>query len=121
MFHNCSECGGTCPEGMDRCQTCKGAAKPLDEPDVNWWLAEKSRYGYANELVDGPHSEREGVEQALFLIRSLGLQRGREFVCVRVEQTEVEPVAHDVDHEALANCKHMIDSNTRGGGRLAEE
>lgn len=84
-----------------------------EKTEANWWLAEKCRYGYANELVDGPHDSREGVEQAFYLIRSLGLQRGREFVCVRVEQSEVAPVAHDVNQEALSNCKMMVDRKAR--------
>lgn len=81
---------------------------------VDWWLAEVSRYGYASELCDGPHDDRDGVEQALYLIRGLGLERGRKFCCVRIEQSEVLPVAHDVNHEAVADCRMMIDQASSG-------
>ena len=67
---------------------------------VDWWLAQVSRYGYACSLCDGPHSDRERVEQALYLIRSLEPERGRKFCCVRVEQSDIQPVAHDVEHES---------------------
>ena len=81
---------------------------------VDWWMAEVSQYGYASELCDGPHSDREGVEQALYLIRGLGLERGRKFCCVRIEQSEVLPVDCDVNHEALADCRMMIDRASSG-------
>ena len=81
----------------------------MPEPIVEWWLGSLSEYGYVAELEDGPHEDREGVEQALYLIRSLGLSRDRNFVCVRLEQSEVEPIAHDVNEEALADRRRMVD------------
>lgn len=75
---------------------------------VNWWLAEVSPYGYAMSLDDGPHDDREGVEQSAYLIERLGLTRGRKFCCVRVEQFEVTPKAHDTNQEALKDCQKMM-------------
>ncbi len=75
---------------------------------VDWWLAEVSRYGYASNLVDGPHSSRDGVEQAAYLIRGLGLQRDRKFCCVRIEQTEVEPKRHDANESAMNDVAKLI-------------
>lgn len=86
--------------------------QPIVIERVDWWLAEVSRYGYASELHDGPHSDRSGVEQALHLIRGLGLERGRKFCCVRVEQTVVEAKPHDTNEEALSDCRMMIDRST---------
>jgi hypothetical protein len=59
----------------------------MDIERVDWWLAEVNQYGYAAELCDGPHSDRVGVEKALSLYRDFGLENGRTFCCVRVEQT----------------------------------
>jgi hypothetical protein len=57
---------------------------------VNWWLAEVGDYGYAHTLIDGPHSDREGVERALEVFRIMRLERGRKFCCVRLEETEIQ-------------------------------
>jgi hypothetical protein len=81
---------------------------------VDWWLAEINQHGYVSDLCDGPHSDRAGVEKALYLFRGMGLERDRRFCCVRVEQSEVVAVAHDVNHEALADCRMMIDRASSG-------
>jgi hypothetical protein len=78
------------------------------ETRVDWWLALKGPHEYAKELLDGPHSDRAGVEKALYLIRGMGLAGDRKFCCVRVEQTEVEPKPHDTNHEALEICRKVI-------------
>lgn len=62
---------------------------------VEWWLAEGSR------LVDGPHKNREGVEKALYLFRRLGIGRGKNYLCARVELSPVQPVAHDANEDAI--------------------
>lgn len=72
---------------------------------TTFWLAEADAPW---KLVDGPHSERAGVEQALYLISGMGMRRGRQFVCVEATVTDVKPIAHDVDHEALAACRDMV-------------
>jgi len=77
----------------------------MSDVKVDYWLAEVGPYGYATALIDGPHCDRSGVEQALYLIRSLGLERGRSFCCARVEQSAVIAVAHSVNEEALSACR----------------
>lgn len=88
-------------------RTEKSVAAPAVDR-VDWWLAEVGQYGYATDLVDGPHSDREGVEEALYLIRGLGLSRCRKFCCVRVEQSAVDPKPHDTNHAALDDCRSML-------------
>lgn len=80
----------------------------MSESRVDYWLAEVGLYGYATELTDGPHANREGVEQALYLIRGLGMERGRQFCCVRVEQSDVEAKPHSTNEGALGDCKNMF-------------
>lgn len=70
------------------------------EENVQWWLAETDGYGNPT-LSDGPHSDRAGVEQAAYLIKRLGLTRGRTFVAARVELSSVKPAAHGADEDAL--------------------
>jgi hypothetical protein len=93
----------------------EGESAPVDRiviERVDWWLAEVSPHGYAGKLCDGPHDDRAGVEQALHLIRGLGLERGRKFCCVRMEQTSVEAKPHDTNEEALRDCRMLIDRST---------
>ena len=80
---------------------------------IEWWLGTRSQYGYVDSLEDGPHSDRDGVEQALYLIRGLGLERDRKFCCVRIEQSDVDPIAHDVNEDALSDCRMMVDRASR--------
>lgn len=68
--------------------------------NTQWWLAELNQYGNA-KLVDGPHEDRTGVEQAKYLLDRLGLSRGRKFACAEVRLTEVAAVAHGANEEAL--------------------
>ena len=75
---------------------------------VDWWLGELNIHGYCSDLIDGPHSNREGVEQAAYLLENLGFKKDREFVCVKLETTPIEAVAHDVNEEALEDCKNMM-------------
>lgn len=78
---------------------------------VNYWLAERNQYGNADVFIDGPHSNREGVEKALYLINSLGLNlstKNRDLCCIRVEQTPVEPKNHNANEEAIAACREMM-------------
>ena len=64
------------------------------------WLARLDQYGTAS-LVDGPHSERSGVERALYLFDRLGLSAGRSYVCAEVIITPVEAAAHGANEDAL--------------------
>jgi len=73
--------------------------------DVQWWLAELDRYGNPT-LVDGPHSDAEGCEKALYLRRSIAVLarkvQGKRFAAVRVQIFPVEAKSHDSNHEAIA-------------------
>lgn len=69
-----------------------------------FWLASLDQYGNPT-LVDGSHAERAGVEQALHLIRSFGLERGRRFACAEVALTPVEAIAHDTNEEAVTTLQ----------------
>lgn len=68
--------------------------------DVQFWLAELDQYGNP-KLTDGAHDKREGVEQALYLIKRLGLAGDRKFACARVEITPVEAKPHGPNEGAL--------------------
>lgn len=68
---------------------------------VHWWLGRMSVHGYASELIDGPHSDGAGVEQAFYLIKALGLVKSHQYCCVRVEESDVTPKSHGTNHDAL--------------------
>jgi len=101
------------------CPHCKPGQKmeSLMEKKVRWWLAEICPlYGYAQKLVDGPHENFTGVQQAAYLIEALGLKGNRQFCCVRVEETPVIPIAHDVNQEDLATLKKTLDRGRKKEG-----
>ena len=58
------------------------------------------------KLCDGPHSDRAGVEKALYLHRSLGLVKGAQYACAEV--TPVEAKAHGANEEAISACNVMF-------------
>ena len=95
----------------------------MDLPDVQWWLAELDQWGNPT-LIDGAHSERQGADQAAYLIRSIGLGGGkvRRFAVARVELTEVDEHNHGiVNREAIADCKMMVDRFQNRPAREPEE
>ena len=65
-----------------------------------FWLAKLDQYGNPT-LTDGPHDERPGVEQALYLFRRLGLGKAERYACAEVVITEVEPTPHGANEDAL--------------------
>jgi hypothetical protein len=80
-------------------------------PNVQWWLAELDQYGNPT-LIDGAHSERQGADQAAYLIRSIGLGGGkaRSFAVAKVELTEVDGHNHGVvNEESIAACRMMVE------------
>jgi hypothetical protein len=85
------------------------------ENEVQWWLAETDGYGNPT-LSDGPHSDRDGVEQAAYLIKRLGMTRGRTFAAARVELSAVTPAAHGANEDALStlNSIGLRPDNTSG-------
>jgi hypothetical protein len=66
-----------------------------------FWLAELDQYGNPS-LCDGSHNDREGVEQAAYLLNRLGLAKQRRFACAEVILTPVAATPHDADEAALA-------------------
>lgn len=85
--------------------TTPQAAMP---PRVQWWLAELDQHGNPT-LIDGAHSERAGVDKAMALYNGLGFSPGRRFACARVDLTEAQPSNEDVNQDAMARCRTMID------------
>ena len=77
-------------------------------PETQWWLATIHDGNGITTLTDGPHDSIEGVEQAAYLMRALGLQHGDRYAVAEVRLSEVTPKAHDVNHDALAACKEML-------------
>lgn len=65
-----------------------------------WWLASLDRYGNPT-LVDGAHSDRTGVEKALYLRQRLSLAKDERYGAVRLEVFDVEPVAYGANEEAV--------------------
>ena len=75
---------------------------------TQWWLATVSDSHGITTLTDGPHDSREGVEQAAYLMRALGLQHGDKYAAAEVRLTEVTPKAHDVNNDAVNACREML-------------
>ncbi len=70
-------------------------------PNTQWWLASLDQYGNA-KLCDGPHADRAGVEEAMYLFRSLGLERSvGGYAAAEVRLTAVEPIAHGANTDAI--------------------
>ena len=86
-----------------------GSSGPAD-PTTQYWLARLDQYGNPH-LEDGAHSDRAGVEHALFLIQGMNLAKeGERWACARVELTDVEPKAKpDTDHEAVETMRGVVD------------
>lgn len=66
-----------------------------------FWLAVVNEHGVADELVDGPHYDREGVEKAMALYEQLGMDDAK-YCCVEARQTEIAyraiPFAGELRH-----------------------
>jgi len=67
---------------------------------VQWWVADLDRYGNPT-LTDGAHSEREGCEQALYIMRRLGLRPEQRRAICRVEIYPPEAKSHGANEDAL--------------------
>jgi hypothetical protein len=70
------------------------------EMPAQFWLVKLDQHDNPT-LNDGPHSDRAGVEQALYLHTALGFNRGAKYGCAKIEITEVEANASDVNHKAI--------------------
>lgn len=71
-----------------------------------FWLATLDQYGNPT-LADGSHSDRAGVEQAVYLLNRLGLSKGRTFACAEVHLTPVSPKPHGANQEAIADLNNI--------------
>lgn len=65
-----------------------------------FWLAKVDQYGNPT-LTDGAHSDRAGVERAIYLFGRLGLGKGNTYRCAEVILTDVEPKANGANEEAI--------------------
>lgn len=74
--------------------------------DRQFWLASLDQYGNP-KLVDGAHKDREGVEQAAYLIARLGLGKGERYACAEVILTPVEAAAHGANEDALRTLNQI--------------
>lgn len=73
---------------------------------VQWWLAALDQYGNAR-LCDGPHDDRAGVEQALYLLQRLGLAKAPKYAAAEVMLTEIVPQPHGANEEALSTLNRI--------------
>lgn len=71
-----------------------------------FWLAEIDQYGNP-KLIDGSHDDRNGVEQAAYLINSLGLGRGKTYACAEVHLSPVVPKPHGADEDAISTLNSI--------------
>ncbi len=67
---------------------------------VQWWVADLDRYGNPR-LTDGAHSEREGCEEAIYIMARLGIQPDRKRAICRVEIYPPEAKSHGANEDAL--------------------
>ncbi len=74
--------------------------------ETQWWLAELNRYGNAR-LADGPHKARLGAEQALYLLRRLGMVGERQFAIAEVRLTPPTGEHAPANEEAIATLNAM--------------
>jgi ribosome modulation factor len=92
--------------------------------DVQYWLVSLNEHGNPS-LEDGPHSERDGADKALYLLGRLGLARDAKYAIARVELTEPDNKKHAVNEEAcnvvgavVRAYKSTPSRQTRGGMML---
>lgn len=69
--------------------------------ETQWWLAELDLHGNP-KLADGAHTDRAGAEEALTLLRRLGLAKARRFAIAEVRLTEPTGEHAPVNEEAIA-------------------
>jgi hypothetical protein len=79
---------------------------------VQYWLAELDQYGNP-KLIDGAHSNEEGVNNAAWLIKAMNLggDRPRRFAVARVELSECVPSSAGVNLEAVRTINMMQEAN----------
>ena len=68
---------------------------------TQWWLAELDQYGNPT-LADGAHREMAGAEEALTILKRLGLAGERRFAIAEVRLSEPTGQHPAVDEESIA-------------------
>ena len=76
------------------------------QPAVQWWLVRLGPHGNPT-LSDGPHDDRVGAEQALYLLNRLGLSKDRRYAVARIEMTEAVPNPKGANETALCALNEM--------------
>ena len=88
---------------------------------TQWWLAELDVYGNP-KLADGAHDKRGGAEEALTLIRRLGLAKERRFAIAEVRLTEPTGKHGPVNEEAIATLNAIgLRPNAKLSGAAAKD
>jgi len=73
----------------------------MAEIGIQWWLVKLNQHGNPTPW-DGPHDDRGGADKALYLIQRLGLVRnGDRYAVARIELSEPEPFAGDIDEAVI--------------------
>lgn len=70
-----------------------------------WWLATDE---IRPKLIDGPHDDPEGCEQALYIMKKLNLARKEKYIKCKIETYSVEPKPHNVNEEKLNYLQNSI-------------
>lgn len=82
-----------------------------------YWLAEVDQHGNPT-LVDGSHDKPSGVEQAMYLLRKLGLAKaGQKYGMAKVVITDVEPKSHGAHVGSIEACNIMLEHAKRKAKR----
>lgn len=81
---------------------------------TTYWLAELDNYG-TPKLMDGPHDNRNGADEALYLIKRLGLfDQSKKYAIAKVVVSEPDDKDHDINEEAADNVRQLVEwSNIR--------
>lgn len=77
------------------------------ENEVQWWVAELDRYGNP-KLTDGAHSNREGCEQAIYLMNRLGLSNDIRHAICRVEINPPVAAPHGANEDAIDTLNSIV-------------
>lgn len=83
--------------------------------ETHYWLADgkdTDRYGtiWKVDLIDGPHSDPQGVKDAEAIIKGIGLDRGLNRNYVMVMVAPVPDLKPDINTNAVQSCKTMMDA-----------
>ena len=80
-----------------------------NEMSYQYWLAEVDGYG-TGWMVDGPHNDEQGAQEAYYLFKQLGLKKNMTYAVAKVELFPVTEENQPINEEAAALCKEMIDN-----------